>query len=114
MIKNQLKGKIVSNKMKKTVVVEVERIKKDKKYKRGYKYQKNYKAHDEKEECKIGDEVILEECRPKSKDKKWRVIKRTATSKSSELEKELEEPIFEENLAEEKLKGEPEEKNLNK
>ena len=108
MIKKQLKGKIVSNKMKKTVVVEVELIKKDKKYKRGYKYQKNYKAHDEKEECKIGDEVLIEECRPKSKDTKWQVIKRTTTSKSSESEKELEEPIFEENLVEEKLKGETE------
>ena len=114
MIKKQLKGKIVSNKMKKTVVVEVERIKEDKKYKRGYKYHKNYKAHDEKEECKIGDEVILEECSPKSKDKKWRVIKRTATSKSSELGKEFKEPIFEENPVEEKSKGELEEKNLNK
>lgn len=111
MVKNQLKGKVVSNKMKKTVVVEVERIKKDQKYKRRFEYLKNYKAHDEKEECKIGDEVLIEECRPKSKDKKWLVIKRIRVSINSEPEKGLEEPIFEENFEEKKSKEEPSEKN---
>jgi small subunit ribosomal protein S17 len=102
MAKNQLKGKVVSNKMKKTVVVKVEQLKKDKKYKRRYNYLKSYKAHDEKKECKIGDEVIIEECRPMSKDKKWRVVKRTGISKSPELEKELEEPLIGEELEEKK------------
>ncbi|MCD6402445.1 30S ribosomal protein S17 [bacterium] len=76
MPKKQLKGVVVSNKMQKTVVVEVARIKVHPKYKRRYKVHKRYKAHDEKEECKVGDQVIIEECRPLSKEKKWRVIKK--------------------------------------
>ena len=76
MSKKQLQGIVVSNKMKKTVVVAVERIKKHPKYKKRYKVFKKYKAHTEKENCKVGDKVIIEECRPISKDKKWRVIAR--------------------------------------
>lgn len=74
MSKKQLKGIIVSDKMNKTVVVKVERVVQDPKYKKRYKVHKKYKAHDEKEECKMGDKVIIQECRPISKDKKWRVI----------------------------------------
>jgi len=76
MAKRQLTGKIVSNKMQKTVVVQVERIKEHLKYKRRYKVRKKYKAHYEGGEFKIGDKVVIEECRPISKDKKWRVIKK--------------------------------------
>ena len=74
MPKKRLTGKVVSNKMQKTVVVEVERIKEHQKYKRRFKVKKKYKAHDEKGEYKIGDRVIIEECRPLSKEKRWRVI----------------------------------------
>ena len=74
MPKKQLKGIIISDKMNKTVVVNVERVAQDPKYKKRYKVHKKYKAHDEKEEYKMGDEVIIQECRPLSKDKKWRVI----------------------------------------
>lgn len=74
MAKNQLIGKIISDKMQKTVVVEVERIKEHPKYKRRYKVSKKYKAHNEKGEYKVGDRVIIEECRPISKEKKWRVV----------------------------------------
>ena len=77
MPKKRLTGKVLSNKMKKTVVVSVERIKQHPKYKRRYKVRKKYKAHDEKEEYKVGEKVIIEECRPISKEKKWRVIKKT-------------------------------------
>jgi len=76
MPKKQLRGIIVSDKMQKTMVVEVERIKKHPKYKRRYKVHKKYKAHNEKGEFKIGDKVIIEECNPISKDKHWRVIKK--------------------------------------
>lgn len=76
MPKKQLKGIVISNKMKKTVVVEVERVKKLSKLKTRYKVHKKYKAHDEKEQYKPGDKVIIEECRPISKDKRWRVIKK--------------------------------------
>ena len=74
MPKKELKGIIISDKMNKTVVVNVERVTQDPKYKKRYKVHKKYKAHDEKEEYKMGDEVIIQECRPLSKDKKWRVI----------------------------------------
>jgi len=77
MPKRQLIGTIISNKMQKTVVVRIERIKEHPKYKRRYKTHKKYKAHDDgKGEYKIGDRVIIEECRPISKDKRWRVIKK--------------------------------------
>ncbi len=76
MPKKKLKGTVVSNKMEKTVVVEVERIKEDPKYKKRYQVHKKYKAHDEEGEYKIGDRVVIEESRPMSKDKKWKVIKK--------------------------------------
>jgi small subunit ribosomal protein S17 len=71
---NKLQGTVVSDKMEKTVVVKVERIKEHPRYKKRYKVHKNYKAHDEKGEYKEGDVVVIEETRPISKDKKWRVI----------------------------------------
>jgi len=76
MPKKQITGTVVSNKMQKTVVVKVERIKEHPRYKKRYKVHKKYKAHDEKGECKVGDKVIIEECRPMSKEKRWRVIKK--------------------------------------
>ena len=74
MPKRQLTGIVTSDKMQKTVVVEVENIRQHSRYKRMYKVHKKYKAHDEKKEYKIGDKVVIEECRPISKDKRWRVI----------------------------------------
>ena len=76
MPKKKLKGNVVSNKMQKTVVVEVERVKEHPKYKRRYRVHKKYKAHYDKGEYRIKDKVIIEECRPMSKDKRWRVIKK--------------------------------------
>ena len=75
MSKKQLTGIIISNKMQKTVVVKVERIKEYPKYKKKYKVHKKYKAHIN-QQCEVGDKVIIEECRPLSKEKKWRVIKK--------------------------------------
>ncbi|MEA2092479.1 MAG: 30S ribosomal protein S17 [Patescibacteria group bacterium] len=71
---NKLKGKIISDKMNKTVVVEVERVKEHPLYKKRIKVHKKYKAHDEKEIYKIGDSVVIEECRPISKDKHFKVV----------------------------------------
>ena len=76
MPKKRLTGKIVSTKMQKTLVVEVERIKQHPKYKRRLKVHKKYKAHYDEGEFKIGDRVIIEECRPISKDKHWKVLKK--------------------------------------
>ncbi len=74
MPKRELKGLIVSDKMQKTVVVEVERIKEHPKYKRRYKVHKKYKAHVEDGEYKTGDKVVIRETRPMSKDKRWEVV----------------------------------------
>lgn len=79
MPKRKLKGTVISNKMQKTVVVKVERQVRHPRYKRTYKVHKRYKAHDEKGEFKPGDKVIIEECRPLSKEKRWRVIGRSTT-----------------------------------
>lgn len=75
-MKRKLQGTIVSDKMPKTVVVRVERIKEHPKYKRRYKVSKKYKAHVEDGDFKIGDKVVIEECRPISKEKRWKVIKK--------------------------------------
>lgn len=76
MPKRKLKGIIVSDKMSKTAVVRVEKLKEHPKYKRRYKIHKKYKAHYEEGEYKVGDTVIIEECRPISKEKRWRVVTR--------------------------------------
>lgn len=72
--KRTLKGVVVSDKMDKTIVVLVERLKKHPKYKKYYKVRKKYKAHDSENKYKVGDEVIIEECRPISKEKHWVVV----------------------------------------
>ena len=73
-VKKKLTGKVVSDKMDKTVVVNVQRYVAHKKYGKFFKIDKRYKAHDENNEYKIGDEVVIEECRPMSKDKNFTVI----------------------------------------
>ena len=76
MAKKKLQGIVVSDKMQKTIVVKVERIIEHPKYKRRYKSHKKYKAHDENKEYHVGDNVVIEETAPISKDKKWIVIKK--------------------------------------
>ncbi len=66
-------GIVISNKMNKTVVVEVERHFVEPRYKKIVKRKKRYKAHDENNECKIGDKVLMMETRPLSRDKRWRI-----------------------------------------
>jgi len=73
---HKLKGIIISDKMQKTVVVRVDRLKKHPRYLKYYKSSKKYKAHDEKNESRIGDIVFIGETRPLSKEKRWRVIER--------------------------------------
>lgn len=74
MAKKRFKGIVTSDKMEKTIVVKVNRTKVHPIYKKRYRVTKKYKIHDQKNEAKIGDQVIFEECRPLSKDKKWRLI----------------------------------------
>lgn len=72
--KKVLKGIVTSDKMDKTVVVEVTRFVEHKKYGKRIKKSKKYKAHDETNSKKIGDQVSIEETRPISKDKKFKVV----------------------------------------
>lgn len=72
--KRQLRGVVVSDKMQKTVVVVVTRLRKHPKYKKYFKVSRRFKAHDEKKEYHVGDKVTIQETRPLSKEKRWRVI----------------------------------------
>ncbi len=70
----KLTGVIVSDKMQKTVVVKVDRVKLHPKYLKQYNVSKKFKAHDEKGEYHTGDKVVIQEMRPISKDKRWKII----------------------------------------
>ncbi len=67
-------GVVTSNKMEKTVVVSVETLVEHPLYKKRIKQTAKFKAHDEQNQCKIGDRVRIMETRPISKDKRWRVM----------------------------------------
>ncbi|KFZ39532.1 MULTISPECIES: 30S ribosomal protein S17 [Thermoactinomyces] len=67
-------GKVVSDKMDKTIVVAVETYKKHPLYGKRVKYTKKFKAHDEENRAKVGDVVRIMETRPLSKDKRWRLV----------------------------------------
>ncbi len=73
-IKHELIGTITSDKMDKTVVVTVERLEKHPTFQKYIRRRSKFKAHDEKNECRVGDKVLIQECRPLSKDKNWRVV----------------------------------------
>ena len=69
----QVIGTIVSNKMDKTVVVQIERLVKHPLYKKYIRRRKKFMAHDKENACQIGDTVLITETRPLSKTKRWRV-----------------------------------------
>jgi small subunit ribosomal protein S17 len=73
-IHKKFEGVVVSDKMDKTIVALVTSVKIAPKYEKRYTATKRYKVHDEKNQYKEGDKVTFIECRPISKDKKWRVI----------------------------------------
>ena len=73
--RKQRVGRVVSNRMDKTAVIGVDIDKRHPLYKKSLKRTAKYKAHDEKNEVKIGDLVEITETRPLSKDKRWRVTK---------------------------------------
>ena len=66
-------GTVVSNKMDKTVVVQVERLVKHRMYHKYVRRQAKFTAHDQRNDCQIGDKVMITESRPLSKTKRWRV-----------------------------------------
>jgi small subunit ribosomal protein S17 len=68
-------GIVVSDKMEKTIVVEVSSVKPHPKYKKIVRLTSRLKAHDERNEAHVGDTVVVRECRPLSRDKHWRLIR---------------------------------------
>ena len=72
--RRRITGIVTSNKMTKTITVAVERKVQHRLYKKGVKQTKTFKAHDEKNECQIGDLVRIRETRPLSKTKRWRLV----------------------------------------
>lgn len=76
-----LSGRVVSDKMNKTITVLVERRIRHERYDKYITRRTKLKAHDEQNECKAGDKVLIEECRPLSKTKAWRLVKVLERSK---------------------------------
>ncbi len=72
----ELKGIVSSDKMDKTVVVKVDTSKRHELYKKRFVVSKKYKAHDEYNQYKVGDYVLIRQVKPISKDKKWQVIRK--------------------------------------
>ena len=79
-----LRGTVSSNKMDKTVVVKVERVKEHPIYRKKYTITTNFKAHDADNGCNVGDLVEITESRPISRDKRW-VVSRTVAKAEAEL-----------------------------
>ena len=73
-IKKRFSGVVIGDAMDKTIVVKVDSVRIHSKYKKRYTVSKKYKVHDEKNQFKVDETVTFVECRPLSKDKRWRVI----------------------------------------
>jgi len=73
-INRKFAGVVTSDKMDKTITVKVEQVKIHPKYNKRFTVSKKFKVHDEKNQYHAGDQVIFVECRPLSKDKRWRVL----------------------------------------
>lgn len=86
-------GLVVSNKMDKTAMVAVETLRRHPLYKKTIKRAVKYQAHDEKNECQLGDKVKIVECRPLSRHKRWRVVEILAKGEVAEIQpREITEP----------------------
>ena len=98
--RRQIQGTVISNKSSKTIIVQVESYRKHPKYKKRVQFRSKYYAHDENEIAKVGDIVTIEECRPMSKTKRFRLI--SVDQKALESIKLMEEKALEEVLHEDK------------
>lgn len=78
--RRRLRGRVVSDKMDKTVVVEVARTVKHPRYRKYVTHVRTFKAHDEENDYKVDDLVVIEESRPLSRTKRWVVVERVAAS----------------------------------
>jgi small subunit ribosomal protein S17 len=83
-LRKERHGVVVSDRMQKTVVVSLERMVIHPKYKKFLKRRTKVKAHDESQQCHIGDRVVIVESRPLSRDKRWRVSKVLQRAKTVE------------------------------
>jgi len=72
--KRTFRGEVISCKMNQTAVAKVDRVKKHPKYGKRYRVSRKYKVHDERNECRVGQTILFEECRPLSKEKRWRLV----------------------------------------
>ena len=79
-VKKTREGVVVSDKMTKTRVVEIERVYRHPRYERVITRSKRLKAHDEQNTSKVGDRVLIEETRPLSKEKRWRILQVVASA----------------------------------
>ena len=83
----KLKGTIVSNKMRKTAVVRVDRLKKHPKYNKYYRVSTRFKVHVEDGDYRVGDQVVMQETRPISKEKRWKIVELVKRPEVEEMEK---------------------------
>lgn len=83
-LRKERMGFVVSDRMHKTVVVLVERVVMHAKYKKYLRRRTKVKAHDERNESRVGDRVLIAECRPLSRDKRWRVTRILERAKTME------------------------------
>ena len=83
-LRKEFVGTVISDKMQKTIVVQVSRLVRHKRYPKTIRRKQCFKAHDEKNEAHIGDTVRIMETRPLSKDKRWRLMEIIARAKTSE------------------------------
>ena len=90
-------GKVISDKMDKTIVVAVETPRRHPLYKKNIRRAVKYKAHDEKNQCRMGDTVRIEETRPISREKRWRVAEILTKGEVAEIKPE---EISDENVGE--------------
>lgn len=88
-IHKKLTGTVMSDKMDKTIVVEVTRLFAHPKYKKYVKMSQHYKAHDPENQYHTGDRVVIQESRPMSKGKRWIVIEKKMDVKAEAQNKEL-------------------------
>jgi len=79
--KRMIKGIVISDKMDKTIVIKTERLVKHPIFHKYVRRHAKYKAHDENNQCKVGDTVVIIESRPISKDKRWRMLEITQKAK---------------------------------
>ncbi len=88
-IRKEFVGEVVSDKMKKTIVVEVTRLVSHGQYQKTIRTKARFKAHDEKNEAHMGDKVRIRETRPMSRDKHWRLVEIVSKAKFTEVANDI-------------------------